>query len=236
MKSFLKRSAQVVANTRIDWPNHLIGFFSALFGILIAFQLDEWREDTGQRRLATEALKRIQNEANLDKDILRDNISRNEKSIDELVSVLPFVASDLFFTGKYLDADSINRNNPAVSVRLDSSKRSSTRPLRFEMPFGLGHIVVPEIHTSAWESAKATGALNFMSLEQVDLLSLIYSNNQLRDDLSDLRASLKRSDDVVTRREFVMILTELQRTNTVIKRQLATYESYVSMLGYTADE
>jgi hypothetical protein len=49
-------------------------FSVPLFGILIAFQLDEWREDTGQRRLATEALRRIQNEANLNKDLLVDNM------------------------------------------------------------------------------------------------------------------------------------------------------------------
>jgi hypothetical protein len=236
MRSILKKSAQAVKNTRIDWPNHIVAFFSALFGILIAFQLDEWREDAGQHRLATEALKRIRSEANLNKDLLVSNITRNEKSIDELISVLPFVANDLFFAGWYQAADSINRNNPAVHILLDSARKNSAKLVRFEMRFGLDHIAVPEIHTSAWESAKATGALNFMTLEQVDLLSLIYSNGQLRDDLNDLRAALKRSDDVTTRQEFASILTELQKTNTIIKRELATYESYVTMLGYAEHE
>ena len=41
-----------IPDLRIDWPNHIVAFFSALFGILIALELDERREDTKETEFA----------------------------------------------------------------------------------------------------------------------------------------------------------------------------------------
>ena len=50
MKSFL-------SSYKIDWANHIIGFFSALFGILIAFELEEWRDEKNQIEIARVAFE-----------------------------------------------------------------------------------------------------------------------------------------------------------------------------------
>ena len=216
-------------NFRIDWPNHIIAFFSALFGILIAFQLDEWRESSSQRHLAEEAFRLVRNETSLNKNILLENIHRNDTSLSSLRSVLIYVNSDLKFQSSYEKADSINKINPFVKI-LTRRDRKQKNPGLLDLHITMDRIEAPEIHSSAWESAKATGALNYMSLEKVDLLSLIYNNSKLKEELADLRQTLKKSDDVKSKADFIDILTELQKSNAVVKRELMTFEMYVSML------
>lgn len=215
---------------RIDWPNHIIAFFSALFGILIAFQLDEWRERSSQYKLAEEAFRLVRNETSLNKNILLENIHHNDSSLKSLASLLTFVNDDLQFKGTYRKADSINRNNSLVKIMTRDSDKTKKGLLIVSLHITMDQIETPDVHSSAWESAKATGALNYMSLEKVDLLSLIYNNSKLKEELADLRHILKRSDDVKNKAEFRNILTELQRSNGVINRELAIFERYVSML------
>lgn len=213
---------------KIDWPNHIIAFFSALFGILIAFQLDEWKENSDKQMLANEAFRLVQNETRLNKTILRENINRNDSSIRKVSTVLPYLDERLNFVGTFAVADSINRSNPFVRVLLPTPPKSG----KFSAPvyIGLDQIIAPDIHTSAWESAKATGALNYMALEKVDLLSLIYTNTKLRDELSGLRTVLKQTDEAKSRADIQKILSSLDRSNRIILRELETFESYASIL------
>lgn len=215
---------------KIDWPNHIIAFFSALFGILIAFQLDEWRESSGQKRLAGEAFRLVRNETTLNKNILTENINRNKETLSTLESILPFVGRDMNFKGTYNDADSVNKENTFIKVIIPETTMDKNRLSVFDLHISMDQIETPEIHTSAWESAKATGALNYMSLEKVDLLSLIYNNSKLKEELTDLRHTLKRTDDIKTKDEFIELLTDLQNSHHVIQRELLTFQSYVSIL------
>lgn len=56
---------------KIDWPNHAIGFFSALFGILIAFELDQWRETRNHQEEARNAFDKLKQEIQINKNSLR---------------------------------------------------------------------------------------------------------------------------------------------------------------------
>lgn len=215
---------------KIDWPNHIIAFFSALFGILIAFQLDEWRESSGERRLAEEAFRLVRNETSLNNSILTENINRNSETLATLESLLPFVDSEMNFKGTYNDADSVNGKNSFIKIVVPETSLNKNRSGVFDLHISMDRFETPEIHTSAWESAKATGALNYMTLEKVDLLSLIYNNAKLKEELTDLRHALKRTDDIKTKDEFTDLLGDLQSSHHVIQRELATFQSYVSIL------
>src|SRR5688572_29448953 len=121
------------AKFKIDWPNHIIAFFSALFGILIAFQLDEWRERSGQVHLADEAFRLIRNETSLNKNILLENIHRNDSSLALLTSTLVFVNDDLKFVGPYAKADSINNNNTFVKILISDKQKEKAGRLTADL-------------------------------------------------------------------------------------------------------
>ena len=61
----------------VDWPNHVIGFFSALFGILIAFELDQWRERQQEAEVAQNAFSKLKQEIQINKNLLHETVSTN---------------------------------------------------------------------------------------------------------------------------------------------------------------
>ncbi|MCU0358961.1 MAG: hypothetical protein MUE95_15460, partial [Cyclobacteriaceae bacterium] len=91
---------------RIDWPNHLIGFFSALFGILIAFELDEWRERNNQRELADMAMERMMTEVEFNQNMLHSNVEENAFRLAVFIGLLDKLNDQLLFTGTRDEADS----------------------------------------------------------------------------------------------------------------------------------
>jgi hypothetical protein len=217
-------------NVKIDWPNHVIGFFSALFGILIAFQLDEWRESDREMRLAQEAFLRIKNETNLNKTMFFSNVETNEECLKAVVSILPYLNQELYFFGSYVHGDSINKVNPFISINIDSTLRGEEKIIT-NIIIALDRLQTPAMNSSAWESAKATGALNFMNIERVDLLSLIYNDLHLSEEIDEFRVLLKKADDIQTKKDFSELLIDLQRSHRIIQREAMTYESYVNILN-----
>ena len=55
--------------SNIDWSNHIVAFFSALLGILIAFQLQDYQDDQKEEeelQITLEAIKKeIENNQNI---------------------------------------------------------------------------------------------------------------------------------------------------------------------------
>jgi hypothetical protein len=100
MKSFLSRY-------RIDWPNHTIGFFSALFGILIAFELEEWRDQRNKAEIARIAFENLRNEVKINQSSLRSNVANNIRHLTTMQQLLPKLDNQLRFTGSAAEADSI---------------------------------------------------------------------------------------------------------------------------------
>jgi FtsZ-binding cell division protein ZapB len=99
-----------ISKYQIDWPNHIIGFFSALFGILIAFELDEWREERNQIEIARVAFENLKKEIQINQNSLHENISNNVNYIDALQSLTGKMDNQLRFVGVRAEADSINVN------------------------------------------------------------------------------------------------------------------------------
>src|SRR5688572_17342624 len=98
-----------VRKLSIDWPNHIIGFFSALFGILIAFELDQWRERQQEQEIAQNAFAKLKQEIQINKNTLHEMASSNREFLSLLKSeALPNLNDNLQFTGSRFLADSLN--------------------------------------------------------------------------------------------------------------------------------
>jgi len=66
-------------NFKIDWINHLIGFLTALIGIVIAFQLDDWQERRREEEKLKITLKAIKAEIDSNKEIYKtDALALND--------------------------------------------------------------------------------------------------------------------------------------------------------------
>ena len=62
--------------TKLDWPNHIIAFFSALLGILIAFQLEGYRDTRKDNEELKSALISIKSEIDNNFNIYETNVEQ----------------------------------------------------------------------------------------------------------------------------------------------------------------
>lgn len=215
---------------QIDWPNHIIGFFSALFGILIAFELDEWREERNQIEIARVAFENLKKEVQINQNSLHENISNNVNYIDALQSLFDKMDNQLRFVGVRAEADSINLNfSQVVFIEWnDSVKRKAELPL---VHIGMHNIATPTLQSSAWESAKATGALNLMDYEKVLSLSSLYNPQRILEELSEVRNLLRNADDVSSKRELSFLLEEMEKAHRSIESELESFDQFVNILN-----
>ncbi|MDL5049200.1 hypothetical protein QQ054_24605 [Oscillatoria amoena NRMC-F 0135] len=215
-----------LAKYNIDWPNHVIGFFSALFGILIAFELDEWRERHNQQELADIAFSRMLTEIEFNQGILHANLNENLDRIRVLDRLTEKLNDQLLFVGEATLADSVNQHYPAY-IHIESGQAGpSGSPV---------HIVVSSLsmipqHTSAWESAKATGALNYLGYERVIAISSVYNYSIIVEELRAIHELSKRADDITTRSQLRLYLDEVEKSLKIVERELAEYDQFVSIL------
>lgn len=213
---------------KIDWPNHIIGFFSALFGILIAFELDQWRESRNELELAESAFENLKKEVDINQNILRENVNLNRKAIHNMQEIVARVDNNLLFTGTRTEADSINRKFGRflfIDTLAVPSKKTG-----WPVHIGIGNILVPSLQTSAWESAKATGALNYMPYEKVVSLSFVYNAAKINDELIQIRNQLRNSDRVTTKAGLQILLNELERSHKILESELVEFDQFVNMI------
>jgi hypothetical protein len=213
----------------IDWPNHTIGFFSALFGILIAFELDSWRERRNQEDLVAQAFERLKTEILINQNSLHSNVRDNLEKINKLKSVLKKVNEELMYTGTRVEADSINRKFGGLIFI--EAERAESKPGLFPIHISSSSLALVSYHTAAWESAKATGVLNFMGYEQVLTLSSLYNYTTIFDEQSLIRQLTRKADDITTRSQLVFFLSELEEAYLVISRELDSYDQFVNMIS-----
>jgi hypothetical protein len=212
---------------KIDWPNHVIGFFSALFGILIAFELDEWRERNNQREMALTAFERMKSEIDFNRNILHANVKQNLELIQVLNGLTDQLNDRLLFTGSRQAADSINQTFPGyIFIETEIPDRKTGYPVHI----GVGSMAMISLHTSAWESAKATGVLNFMDYEKVIALSSIYNYSTIVDELLTIRQMTRKADDITSKAQLLLFLSEAAESLNVIERELAEFDQFVNIL------
>jgi hypothetical protein len=209
---------------RIDWPNHTIGFFSALFGILVAFELEEWRERKNQEELTSNAFYRLMMEIEFNQNSLHVNVNESLNSIKVLQELLGRVNEQFMFMGTRQDVDSINISFPNL-ITIDTTASS-----RFPAHFHMGSITTIPQHSSAWESAKASGVLNYMSYEKVFSLTSIYNYQAITAELQHIAQLTKEAGNLTSRSQLTEFLGQLKESLLVIKRSTDDYDQFISIL------
>jgi len=161
-------------NSKIDWANHVLGFFSALIGIYIAFRLENYREDQQEK----ERIKLI--ELAVKKEI-DNNIKIYEEDIEKLSDWLAYFS---FCT------DHTNNNDQLVLSNSDYAyfvEKYPTRTKGLEMVGSVNDTLkiyevirvmdvkpTTGISTSSWKAALASGLMNSMDFVLANNLSKIY--------------------------------------------------------------
>lgn len=98
----------------------------ALFGILIAFELDSWRERSNPNELVAQAFERFKTEVRINQNSLHSNVRDNLRKIDALKRVTEKVTESLMFNGTSAEADSINTIlKGLVFIEIESADRKS---------------------------------------------------------------------------------------------------------------
>ena len=217
-----------LAKYNIDWPNHLIGFFSALFGILIAFELDEWRERHNQQELADIAFSRMLTEIEFNQNILHANVNENLNRIQVLDNLTSKLNDQLLFIGEAHEADSLNQlYSDYIHIDTDLSETDRAGKPTY---IGVSSLSMIPQHTSAWESAKATGALNFLGYERVIALSSVYNYSSIVEELEAIHNLSKKASDITTTSQLRLYLNEVEKSLKIVERELAEYDQFVSIL------
>lgn len=214
---------------KVDWPNHLIGFFSALFGILIAFELEEWRESKNHQEDARNAFEKTKKEIQFNKDILHEAVDTNLRLIDMLeIELLPFVSERLEFIGSLEAASAINlKLNPIAKIILrDTLSPSLKNPILVNM----GSLRHPTLLNAAWESAKATGVINYIEYEKVLSISSLYNTPRITDELLAIKTLLRNADEITTKSRLKILLKELRESHLLIQSELADYDAFVNII------
>lgn len=218
---------------QIDWPNHLIAFFSALFGILIAFELDEWRERKNEEEITTRAFEKLRQEVSDNRNVLYGTVNTNLELISLMETQLDTAISEkLLFNkgaaaGRMVNTHEQLRRVLYVDVPEDATGKGGEG---YETHLSFQNFVKPVLHQSAWESARTVGALNNMSYEKVLLLSALYNPVQINEELSEIRRLLRASDNVKVKSDLRFLLSELAESYHLVQTELEQYDLFVHML------
>lgn len=161
----------------IDWLNHAISFLSALIGIFIAFQLEDYQDSRQEEKELEVTMNAVKLE-------IESNMAIYQANVDNLSAWLKY----------YELVQSIGDNREVRIKKRDFLSILKKGPNRFDgwtqkriendsiliYNVGLGDIfridVAPEtgISTSSWQAGLYSGTLNKVGHEKLSKLSKIY--------------------------------------------------------------
>jgi len=79
---------------KIEWTNHGINFLSVLFGIILAFSLNNWGESRKEQKIANTALFNVKNELEKNLSNIDSVIELNQKQIDMIREYMEIMDND----------------------------------------------------------------------------------------------------------------------------------------------
>ncbi|MEM9527979.1 MAG: hypothetical protein AAGA31_15295 [Bacteroidota bacterium] len=80
--------------TKIDWPNHIVGFVMIVFSILLAFQLEKCAEDGKEARLVRSHLQEIVAETEFNREQLGDVLDKIAVDVEKLDTLLRLITAE----------------------------------------------------------------------------------------------------------------------------------------------
>jgi len=157
---------------KIDWLNHMIAFLSALLGIVIAFQLEDFQEDQKAQEDLQITLIAIKKEVENNQSIYRTNIETLSEFLD-YISVLEDKNDKEYRINKN-KFDKIKSKSPDRFADWKLKRQENDSTLIFE-PFDID-VPAPEtgISTSSWKAGIYSGILNRLDHSNLSKLTHIY--------------------------------------------------------------
>jgi len=163
-----------IKNIRVDWPNHVVGFLSALLGIYIGFRLEGVREDHQERKRIEIVKQSIKNE-------IENNLRIYEQNIEALSDWLDYYAicSEKLDGEKHLilgtsEYRKITSKHPTRFTNLKQIRTLDDTLSVFDWSPVVDVAPATGLSTSSWKAGIASGLLNSMDYALVDNLSAIY--------------------------------------------------------------
>ena len=160
-------------NNKIDWLNHTIAFLSALLGILIAFQLDDYQEDRREQEELQIALNSIKEEIEANLEIFTSNSEGLSEwlqywELAQSTDGFEYVNKELFvnwqnqFPLRYQGWEIIEDYGDSVLVKIK--------------PEDIVIDILPKtgISSSSWQAASYSGILNRLDHSTLSKLTRIY--------------------------------------------------------------
>ncbi|MEQ8304232.1 MAG: DUF6090 family protein [Cyclobacteriaceae bacterium] len=84
-----------IKNVKIDWINHLVGLLGVLFGVLIAFWLNNWNESRKERDSVETALRNVKFEIEKNLGTMDSVLIINKRQRDMLEEYLEHIDEDM---------------------------------------------------------------------------------------------------------------------------------------------
>ena len=161
--------------TKIDWPNHIIAFFSALLGILIAFQLEDYRENRQDDEKLENTVNAIQNEIDNNLRIYRNNVDKIGNWL-EYWELLSSVDGDGMLEVKKYKFERLKAKTPHRFEGWILIKQMSDSVLVLQTTGDIDVDVLPEtgISVSSWTAGLYSGILNRFDHNRLIKLTHIY--------------------------------------------------------------
>lgn len=161
-------------NIKIDWLNHTVSFLSALFGIYIAFRLENYRENQQEKERIQLIEKAILNEIENNLRIYSENV----KILSGWLEYNSFIQTKTDEKGRLvIGANEMRKMTEKYPSRLKDYKIIQTLNDTLSVYEGIFVIDVGPItgiSTSSWKAGVASGLLNSMDYALVNNLTKIY--------------------------------------------------------------
>lgn len=167
----------------VDWQNHIITFVSTIVGILIAFQLENWRENREEQNKINKAEVSLINELERNKIGLENIIKENK----HWLSYADFIFShthDDHLACSQRELDSVSKIYPSRFTRTTIIKPLNKTTNLYRMDFRVDVPFIFQIETATWEAVKSSGTLNF--IEQGNVFWYVKTYKELERRLSTL--------------------------------------------------
>lgn len=167
----------------IDWHNHTITFISTIIGILIAFQLEDWRENREEQTKINKAETSLVNELERNKIGLETSIKENKDWL---------LYADFILSHTYDDHLACTQQALDSAIKMHPTRFSNSNFIRkfdqttnlYGMSFEVDIPFIFQIETATWEAVKSSGTLNF--IEQSHVFWYVKTYKELERRLSTL--------------------------------------------------
>jgi len=160
---------------KIDWKNHVIAFFSALLGILIAFQLEDYRDDQQEKEKLRITLNAIKKEIESNRIIYQTNITKLSDFLEYFkLRELTNEKGELKLNKDKFERMKAKHSDRFLNWILLKQQNDSTSIFDTHWEFFIDTAPETGISTSSWQAGLYEGILNRLDNNTLSQLTQIY--------------------------------------------------------------